>query len=109
MVHRREQEVFELQIGVGESESVEKRQGLEELGVKNIGQSYIAQNRSNICHGEGVIVVLFQNVVKRLAQQVHHHAVMSVELELVLSIDVIGPQEARTSDSSGSGDPGLAR
>lgn len=70
---------------MSESESVEKRQGLEELGVRSLGHSHIVQNRSNICHGEGVVVVLFQNVVKRLAQKVRHHAVMPVELELVLS------------------------
>lgn len=84
MVHRGEEEVLELEVGVGQAESVEERQGFEELEVSSAAQSNVSHDRADVAHREGVVDVVLQHVVQRLAQKIRHNAVVAVELELVL-------------------------
>ena len=84
-LHGGEQQVLQLQIRVGQAEVVQELQRLQQLHMSRAAHRHILQNRSDVRHGEGQVVALLQHVVEAAAQQVHHHAVVSVELELVKS------------------------
>ena len=66
-----------------EAEAVQELHRFQELIVMVDVKSHVAENGSQIRHGEGSVVVLLQHLVETLPQHRHHHAVVTAELELV--------------------------
>ena len=82
-LHGGEQQVLQLQVRVCEPEAVQELQRLQQLLLIHPHHAHVLQDGPDVRHGEGRVVALLQHVVEAAAQQVHHHAVVPVELELV--------------------------
>ena len=66
-----------------ETEAVQELHRLQELRVTRGAKTCVAENGTQVRHGERRVVVLLEHLVETLAQHRHHHAVMPAELELV--------------------------